>query len=194
MDAQERNPDTELLNRLRTGDVVAFRTIVFTYGAKLEEYASRIVSDSDRTEDIVQDVFCHIWEIRETLEIRGSLQSYLYGSVRNQALMMLRRDRMEEHRIATLLPDALPPELGTPDPGPAVIIERQELEAHLTRALASLAPRMQQVALLRWRDKMSRAEIADVLGVAVPTVNNQLTAAAKILRQLLSDYQADAKG
>lgn len=190
---QEGTADQELIVRLRSGDVSAFDTIVLLYNDALEEYAWRITHDTDLTRDIVQDVFVRLWDIRASLEIRGTLQSYLYGSVRNRAISMLRHAQVEEQCVLDFLHDSATPWQGERILPPDIALERQELAVKMTEALATLSPRVRQVALLRWRDKLSRPEIAAILGVSVPTVNNQLTTAARILRPLLMDQRSEKR-
>ena len=148
---------------------------------------------SDIAEEVIQDVYLWLWEHRETLEVHGTIRSYLYGAVRNRALALLRHDRLEEQCATEFLAEGASPGEGEEVVPPDVALERAELAAALTRALETLSPRVRQVALLRWRDKLSRAEIATALGVAVPTVNNQLTAAARALRALLAEYRSESE-
>jgi RNA polymerase sigma factor (sigma-70 family) len=56
-------------------------------------------------------------------------------------------------------------------------------------ALRSLPPRAQEIARLRWVDRLSQREIAQILGIAVPTVSVQLTRAVKRLRALLRGWR-----
>ena len=181
----EREP---LLVRLADGDVTAFDQLVLAYDPPLRAFARRMLHEADLANDIVQDVFVWLWEHRTTVRPQGTLRSYLYGAVRHRALHVLRRARMEEACAFQLDPAFGIPGMGVPEPGTAAATERRELAAALTRALLTLSPRVRQVALLRWRDRMSRAEIAGIMGVAVPTINNQLTQAARLVRSLLADY------
>ncbi len=133
-------------------------------------------------------MFLRLWNLRETLHIHSTLQSYLYGSIRNQALLTLRRANLEDRCVADFLTRAILPGAGVPVPEPDIAIERQELALALERALNTLSPRVREVALLRWRDKLSRAEIAEMLGTTVATVSNQLTIAARSIRPLLEKH------
>ncbi len=188
---RDETSDRQLVNRLRQSDVAAFDAIVYLYNDALEDYARRITHDDDLTQDVVQDVFVRLWELRETLEIQSTLQSYLYGGIRNRAISALRHRQVQERCVTDFLTESMTPGLGVKFVSPDVAMERQELADALALALNSLSLRVRQVALLRWRDKLSRAEIAAVLGVAVPTVNNQLTAAAKALRPLLHSHRSE---
>lgn len=178
--------EADLLTGLRDGEIFAFDTLVRIYSPGLKEYASRMIESADTAEDVVQDVLAWLWEHRTTIEVRGTLRAYLYGSIRNQVISVLRRVRLEERCTTEFLTSSVPVAMGISISRPDVAIEHQELAQALTRALDQLSPRVRQVALLRWRDRLSRPEIAMILGVALPTVNNQLTVAARVLRRLLA--------
>jgi len=182
-----------LLARLADSDVAAFEEIVSAHDAPLRAFARRMLHEGDLADDIVQDVFVWLWEHRTMVRPQSTLRSYLYGAVRHRALHVLRRARMEETCALQLDPAFGLPGMGVPEPGTAAAVERRELAAALTRALSTLSPRVRQVALLRWRDRMSRAEIAAIMGVAMPTINNQLTQAARLVRALLADYLPTAE-
>lgn len=181
--------DQHLLACLRDGDVAAFTAIVLTYGTRLEEFVFRMVHDRDTARDIVQDVFSDLWQRRAEREIRTTLQGYLYGSARNHTLVVLRRARLEEQCAIEFLASDVPVGVGERIVPPDIRLEHQELASALVQALATLSPRVRQVALLRWRDRLSRPEIAAALEITVPTVNNQLTTAARVLRRLLAEQR-----
>jgi len=186
--------DQHLLERLREGDMVAFTEIVRTYSTRLQTYIQAHVHDSDISVDVVQDVFMQLWERRRHTEIRTTLQGYLFGSARNHLLMVLRKRRLEDRYASDFLIRDVLPGVGSPALPPDVQVERQELALALQRALDTLSPRVRQVALLRWRDKLSRAEIAEVFGVSVATIHNQLTVATRALRPLLAEQMSKLPG
>jgi RNA polymerase sigma-70 factor (ECF subfamily) len=183
----ETLPDRRLLDGLQAGDVETFTTIVRLYAVKLEGYVRRSISDPDVAADIVQDVFTELWERRATVVVRTTLQAYLYGSARHHVLRKIRRTQLEDRCTVEFLATDTPPGIGNAPPRPDTLLERHELNVTLARALETLSPRVRQVALLRWRDRLSRAEIAAVLGVSVATVRNQLTTATAVLRKILTD-------
>ncbi len=187
----DTSDDQQLIARLRAGDISAFTTIVRTYSVRLEEYVRRQVGDSDVAIDIVQDVFMELWERRARADIRTTLQGYIYGSAHNHVRLFLRRVRLEERCETDFIQRAVTPGTGAQILPPDALLEQQELAGVLDRALETLSPRVRQVALLRWRDKLSRAEIASIVGVAVSTIHNQLTTAARALRPLLAEHRSD---
>ena len=65
-------------------------------------------------------------------------------------------------------------------------IEQVISDAALWSALAELGPRQRAVVVLRYREQLSEAEIADRLGISVGTVKSQLSRALSRLRSTRS--------
>jgi RNA polymerase sigma-70 factor (ECF subfamily) len=67
--------------------------------------------------------------------------------------------------------------------------EMAELDAAIRDAIECLPERCRLVFTLRWQHHLSYAEIAETLGIAVKTVENQVTRALKALRTKLRPYR-----
>jgi RNA polymerase sigma-70 factor, ECF subfamily len=185
---RERPPvatDTTLAREIRAGNPAAFEDLVLTYAQPLTAFAWRYLRSTDAAADVAQDVFAHVWEHRAQLVIRGSVRAYLFRAARNRALNLLDHERVEarwrEAAAAGLLPESQPPMPASHR------LEHAEIEAAVHAALDALPPRGREVARLRWIERLSVREIAEVLGIAVPTVSVHLTRTAKRLRALLLD-------
>jgi RNA polymerase sigma-70 factor (ECF subfamily) len=74
----------ELVQRLRESDQAAYGELFDRFHQPLFRYAARIVSREDAL-DVTQDVFARLWEMREALAVRVSLQSLLYRMTRNRS-------------------------------------------------------------------------------------------------------------
>jgi RNA polymerase sigma factor (sigma-70 family) len=74
------------LQLLREGDKKAFEELFDTNYQALCRYAYSILKDGVEAEDMVQRVFCKIWDKRSELEIHTSIKSYLYRIVHNECL------------------------------------------------------------------------------------------------------------
>src|ERR1700744_3703066 len=68
----------ELIARWRMGDVRALTTVVETYSDALIRFAYYLLGSLDWAQDVVQDVFVHIWEHPESFAPTRSLKQYLY--------------------------------------------------------------------------------------------------------------------
>ena len=65
------------------------------------------------------------------------------------------------------------------------LLETAELQQQVNAALESLPERCRLVMHLRWREQLSYAEIAEVMGISVKGVENQLARGLERLREVL---------
>jgi RNA polymerase sigma-70 factor (ECF subfamily) len=165
---------------LRVGDPSAFEALYYKYAPSLLRFGARLVGSREMASDVVQDVFVSLWERRDRLVIHTTLQAYLYAAVRRRSLEILRHDRVvlayERRRVRG-------PIERTPAPDQQLI--QREIAAVLRAAVEALPPRAREVTRLRWDDQLSRAEVAEVMGIAVSTVDNHLLTALRALREAL---------
>ncbi len=154
----------------------------------LRDYGVGIVGSVEVAEEIVQDVFVRLWEIRGTWDIQGTVRGYLFGAVRNRALNARRSIRAETARTEAWVRECWVAGIGHPRTVDSAI-ENAELEAALTRAVNQLPPRCRMVYTLRWRYDLSYADVAQTLGIAVKTVEAHLAKALRVLRQELAPYR-----
>ncbi len=80
-----------LIHQLKQGKEAAYRFLYEKHYAVLCHLAREWVGDDYTAETLVGDVIFHLWEIRESLDIRVSLRSYLLQAVRNRCLDHLPR-------------------------------------------------------------------------------------------------------
>lgn len=172
--------------RIRAGDVAAFEALFRAYHRRLVAYVEGYVHSSEAAEEVVQDVFFGIWNRREQWELRGSVRGYLYASARNAALNYGRRKRLETRGLERVGADPLGVVAPLPERGAQDRLEREEVAAEVRRAVQSLPERSRQVVMLRWEQGLKYAEIAEVMGISVKGVENQLARAVKTLRGRLS--------
>jgi RNA polymerase sigma-70 factor (ECF subfamily) len=190
-DPQRLETDAMLVSRARAGDEAAFEAIFRRHYAPLCAFATRYVDDRALAEELVQDLFTQLWVDRARWEVRGTLASYLFAAARNRALNHRKRRALER--------DWADGESGAARDDVAELrwraasaedahtqLESAEQRHHLDRAMASLPERCRLVMHLRWRDQLSYAEIAEVMGISVKGVENQLARGLKALRALVA--------
>lgn len=174
--------DSELFNALRGGDPRALDALFRRHYADLCRTAVRFVNDPASAEDIVQELFVHLWAKRSRLSpVDQSVAGYLRRSVRNRSLNYLR----DRKRIP--VDDGEPPETRTSDDVlPGAALEEAERSQRIARAIDRLPERCRLVFVMSKVEEMSHGEIAHGLGISVKTVENQMTRAYKYLRQWLA--------
>ena len=176
------SPSGDLESRIREGDVRAFEELFRTHYEPLCRFAFRYLLDTGLVEDLVQDLFAHLWADHARLDLRGSARAYLLAAVRNRALNVRKR-QLVEHDWARDEALADVRELHRA-PAPADrALDAREQSSRLRDAIESLPERCRLVMQLRWQEQMSHAEIAAVMGISLKGVEAHLARGLQALRQ-----------
>jgi RNA polymerase sigma-19 factor, ECF subfamily len=157
------------------------------YYPELCEYTLRLVGSAQAAEDVVHDLFLHLWDTRGPQDAVRLTKPYLYAAAHNRALKYLRHRRVAEGWIERAAREAPP----TAD-SPADLYLQHELEEMVERAIADLPVRCREIFLLRRRDQLSYEAIAVRAGVSLGTVKSQMWRAAMMLRAALAPYLVGA--
>ena len=177
--------DSPLIDGLRRGDVASFEAIFREYYPRLCGFAHGYLADRSACEDVVQDLFTAIWEKRRRLDIRTSLKAYLFGALRNRLLNKSARLKLEQQWFQR--EDIGDDVIADGAPLADALLQSSDTSARLRAAVDSLPPGCRTIVKLRFEEEMSYAEIAEAVGVAPKTVENQLARARKLLRERLPD-------
>jgi RNA polymerase sigma-70 factor (ECF subfamily) len=185
--------DTDLIERLKTGDEEALEALFNLYSAKLYNVAQKILGEVADAEEVIQDVF---WTaFRKAKSFRGSAQfsTWLYRLTVNAALGKIRRSKKsKEVEYEEYLPKfqkdghhAVRPVVDWSD----TLDEKyagQELHELLKEALDQLKPVDKSVVVLSDLEGMPDKEIAVALGLTVSAVKTRLHRARLFLRGKLA--------
>jgi|SRR5687768_9861223 RNA polymerase sigma-70 factor (ECF subfamily) len=180
--------DVSAVDPVSTSDACAsWETALELYYAELCEYALHFVGSADTAQDIVHDLFLHLWDTRSPSDVVRLTKPYLYAAIRNRALKSLRHRRVVEAWVEQVAREE-PPTAESPSD----LYLQRELEDAAACALKELPARCREIFLLRRRDQLSYDEIAERTGVSVGTVKSQMWRAAMLLKEKLGPYLAGA--
>ena len=168
--------DQELLSLLKEGDRVSFTEIYNRYWEKMASYAIRLTKSEDEAADIVQEIFVSLWNRSETVEVKGTLISYLIKATRNLSLRYMEKNIARNSFLERL---SIQQRNGVSEIVEGIIVK--ELQLDIDRAVATLPAKMQQIYLLSRNEQRSYREIAQLLGIAEGTVKKQISNALKII-------------
>lgn len=175
--------EQDLCRAIRQGSEPAFEVLFRQHYAALCAYAHYLLADADDAEEEVQALLVHLWEKRGDLVVTGSLKAYLLRTVRNRCLNRLQHLRVRaEHRLHTQHAGLESVE------SPAQTLLGQELAGQLQAALQKLPTQCRLAFTLSRYEELTYAEIANQLGIAPKTVENQIGKALRLLRVELRDY------
>jgi RNA polymerase sigma-70 factor (ECF subfamily) len=167
------------IHEMKSLDQGSFEHLFREYFPPLMTFARKILGDEDDAREIVHRVFINLWEKRKDLDLSTSLKSYLFTSVHNRSLNLI-RDRKK-------FSDAEIPEVAG-DHDVSQQMETLELENRISEVIASLPEKCREIFELNRFEGLKYSEIAEKLDISVKTVENQMSKALKILREKLSRY------
>lgn len=175
--------DIELLHRLKSDDPDAFRLLFDTYWERLYQIAYQKLRSEEDAKDIVQNSLIRIWQRKDTLDIKVSIEAYLTSVVRYELLSFItaavKSKEKQEHIARHVLPDFV--QL-------ADSLQIKELHQHLDKLVQQLPEKMRQVYLLSRHQDLSISEISRSLKLSEQTVRNQLNTALTRIRAGLVEF------
>ena len=174
--------DTELLQLLAQNNEGAIDLIFKRYYSYLCKSCYRIIPHSEKSEDLVQDVFFELWKKRDSLRISTSLKAYLKRATLNKALNYIRDERIKSVGEEPLLFEA------SKQMSAQQGLEKKELQEMIDQAISQLPERCRLAFVLSRHEEMTYQQIADKMGISIKTVENQITKALKLLRKSLKSY------
>lgn len=177
---------------IRTGEVAPFAEVFTTYHERLCFYAEAYVGSPDAAKEIVSDIFLWIWEHRAQWRVNGSLASYLYGAVRHRAMDRLKHERRASRAHAAALALDYSPGMAEPPASPEEELHARELALLVEQTISRLPERAREAFLLQRQHGLSYAEIAEVMGISISTVEKHMIRAIQALREALSSWVGSA--
>jgi RNA polymerase sigma-70 factor (ECF subfamily) len=179
----------DLVQRIQDGDPTAFETLYRAFHVPLWRFAYYYTESREVAEDVVQDVFVSLWDRREQLTIRESLEVYLYTAVKHRALDLIRRDQTAR-RIARIE--------GNERVAGVAIEQTEQQQDHeevhqvIQHVLASMPTQRRKILTMRWIDGLKYDEIAQILGMSLSAVKMQVKRGSEQLRPLLKRVLGDS--
>jgi len=167
--------DHEWLAQVKKGQTAALACIYRKYWRRLYVSAHAILKDGQTCEDIIQEIFLKLWQNRERIEIKATLVSYLYSSVRYEVYRHIKTGKVREDIFDHIFERM---QAGPDYPH----LEYKELYIQIHTIVESLPERCKAVYKLSREEHLSHKQIAAQLNISTKTVENQLTKALSLLR------------
>lgn len=179
--------DIHLLNQIKAGDLFAYESVFKQHYKALVAFAFCFLKDKMDAEDIVQQFFVEMYESKKLGNIKMSLKSYLFTSIRNRCLNSIEKEkskkRLKEQYIHSLK-----------QPSEEIHVLKQlsgEIRADLNMNTVQLAiqqlPKQRLRALhLVYLEGKEYQKAAEVMGISINSVKTHLKLALKTLRKHMS--------
>jgi RNA polymerase sigma-70 factor (family 1) len=160
-----------------------FRKKVIPLGQKLYRYASGLLKDVHEAEDIVQDIFIKLWNMRSRMDEIKNLDAFTFRMTRNLCLDRLkaRKVRFFNHSSDEGMPE---PEFSGPDPEDQ--LELQDTVNKIRMIINTLPEQQKSIIHLRDIEGYSYEEISDIMNMQINAVRVTLSRARRTVRESLS--------
>ncbi len=151
------------------------------YEGQLTRYAQRIVGDSERARDVVQDTFLRL--CREKPErLNSHLGEWLYTVCRNRALDICRKEgrmtRLGEAPVAAQIDH---------ESDPSASMEAKETRSLVLAMIAGLPEKQEEAIRLKFQHGLSYRQISKVMDLTTSYVGYLIHAGLKTIRDRLSE-------
>jgi RNA polymerase sigma-70 factor (ECF subfamily) len=166
-----------LLRRLAESDEKAYTKIYEAYFPFLYQTAFRFLKTKQAAEDVCNEVFLNLWQIRQTLSSVQSLNAYLLTAVRNRSINALKRAARSQAAVD---------EIKTVFPSRSLDTEAQYLSKEyinfIKKGIADLPARAKEVFTLCREEGYSYDEVSAQLGISRNAVKGHMVASMKKLK------------
>jgi len=181
-----------LLNKLQSGDPLAFAQFVEENQRQVYNLALRMLSDPQEAEDVLQETFLNAYKALHEFQGRSSLSTWLYRIASNASLMRLRKKRPDTVSVDEPLTldtgDSIPRQLVDWSNLPEDELLSGEARHMMDVAVSELPEPLRIVFVLRDLQGLSTTETGEVLGLSEGAVKTRLHRARLKLREVLSSY------
>ncbi len=174
--------DSDIIGRIRQGDKQEFEKLFRSSYVSLVRYAKTMLRDHDAAEEIVQELFFRLWQDRQTLTVKSSLNGYLFRSVHNRALHYIEHQKVVSRHVGEMTVRA--------EPGSEPVTEAiyySELQTRVARVLERLPERCRLIFRMSRFEGLKYNEIADKLAVSLKTVEADMGKALREFRKALAE-------
>ena len=181
--------DRELVERLRKRDEEAFRSLFARYAPSAKALAQRVVRQAHLAEEIVQEAFLAVWRNPDGYDAqRGSVRSWLMGTVHHRAVDLVRREEAHRRRGEQAIVDAREEQVDHAE-DVAIDIDRPKEQELVRSALRELPIEQRNVIEMMYFSGLSQTRIAERTGLPLGTVKSRTLLGMRRLRAALEGIE-----
>jgi len=171
--------DRELLERISSGDELAFRQFYNRYKLGIYNYILRLIHHENAAEEIMQEVYLTVWQGSRKFRGQSSVKTWVFRIAYFQSISWLRK----HHDYEPIEDNGIYSEQ---EPTPEEVLIGKIETARIIAALDKLSPNHRSVIELTFVQGFSYKEIAAVMKCPVGTVKSRMSYALKNLGVVLA--------
>lgn len=186
--------EKELLGPYVAGDTDAFHELVDRYKDSVYAFLTQFLGHSDLVDDVFQETLIQMFLSRQMFDVSRPLRPWLFTLAANKARDALRRaHRTKAVHLGNMCDDdklsisAVFDVLCCDVWMPYDNLDREETAASVQRVVAGMPEKFREVLRLAYFQKLSYAEIAEILDIPVGTVKSRLHTAVAYFAECWRD-------
>jgi RNA polymerase sigma-70 factor, ECF subfamily len=188
-------PVTDWVRRAQEGDVRAFEQLFQQYHRGIYNTIYQMTRNDADAADLTQEVFVRAYRALPRLQTPEAFTAWLYRIAVNLSRNWL-RDRGRVRVESLELPgedgeDGNTREIADPSGDPSTLVQTQDLQERVQKAVAGLSPDHRAVITMHHLQGMPVEEIARVMDCSIGTVKSRLSRARDNLKRKLAGYVED---
>jgi len=176
--------DRQLAVRARSGDAIAFETLVLRKTSAVVSVARRIIGDAEEARDVAQLVFLRVWDSLARYDEKYSFNTWLYRIATNLSIDFLRANRSRERAHGATLHLVRGREAALEEEATHAL-EASQVAELFERVSCDLSEKQKAAFVLREIEGLDSRDVAEILGCGESTVRNHLFNARKALQKKL---------
>lgn len=169
--------ENNVLARIAHGDHRSFCILFDHYQGYVYAFGKKLTKSEHQAEEIVQDIFMKIWQVRETLAGIDNFPSYLTRLVQNQSYSILRKRVVQKRFVSERNRDRLSwiNDLNRD-------LDMKETVRLLDEILQNLPPQQRKAYELCHQQGLKYEEAAKEMNISTDTVHYHMKLALKAIR------------
>lgn len=187
--------DEQLMSSLRSGQKPALEELVRRYQTDLFRFCLHFLRDVERSKELAQETFIRVYTARDRFDSSRKFKPWVMRIAKNLCLNEIKRKKAVPMESLEEYASSARSESGeifpTSADGPDEQLMEKERLVVLTRALDGLPDDAREIVTLRFFQRMSAKEIADIVGSSEGAVRTRLHRILKSLRSTYSGARED---
>lgn len=189
MSSVSNETDEQLMEALDAGDDQALAELVERYQNDIFRFCLHYLKNIELAREMAQETFLRIYTARSRFEVTRKFKPWMLCIARNLCLNELKRRKMVQMEALEDYASSAREESGEilrdPDDSPYELLLTQERHRYLLEVLDGLPAEAREIVVLRYFQKLSAREIAEIVDSTEGAVRTRLH---RILKQMRDGF------
>ena len=187
------DPDLELVQKAKAGDLQAFESLVECHSKRVYRTLVGLLGSPDEARDAMQDTFLKAFQHLPSFQGRSKFSTWLVSIASNTGLQKLR----ERRPLESIDGDGLegdegfrPRQVRAWTEDPEQLYSHAEVQSLVESYVMRLPTKYRVVVVLRDLEQLSAEDAAAALGLGIPALKSRLSRGRLMLREALAPHFA----